>query len=198
MPQSDLDCQFFLNNGRDHYTAARLSAQAQIVPLTGTLFRLSVEMLLKAKLRRTVTLETLKKKPFGHNLSALWSAFKRDFPNLNLSRHDTTIHSLGRFEEIRYPPKRSSRGGMAVQFEWGSAPVGSQNRGLKHPRPEEYRLYVERIDDLVRDIFDLYNWRPTLYFRGPAVRDAIRVRNRHAMFFTGKRRLRRIALTSQS
>jgi hypothetical protein len=39
----------------------------------------------------------------GHSLKKLWRAFKSDFPDSGLERHDKTVSGLDKFEDIRYP-----------------------------------------------------------------------------------------------
>lgn len=72
-----------------YYVTARSSMHAQCMLVCGNLFHHTVEMLLKGGLVRKRKLSELKDK--GHNLKKLWRAFKTDFPDLNMKRHDKTI-----------------------------------------------------------------------------------------------------------
>jgi hypothetical protein len=96
---------YFMQTGSQYYTMARFAMHAQSMPVCGNLFHHAVEMLLKGGLARKRSLSDLR--DMGHKLKKLWSAFKTDFPDTSLKRHDKTISSLDKFEDIRYPnPKK--------------------------------------------------------------------------------------------
>jgi hypothetical protein len=86
-----------MENGSQYYTAARFATHAGCMPVAGNLFHHAVEFLLKGGLARKRPLSELKQ--MGHNLDVLWRAFKTDFPDASLERHDQTISSVDRFED---------------------------------------------------------------------------------------------------
>src|SRR5580704_2332833 len=61
-------------------------------------------------------------KDMGHKLKVLWRAYKADFPDPALKRHDKTISGLDKFEDIRYPDAILKHG-MGATAEW-SGPAG--------------------------------------------------------------------------
>jgi hypothetical protein len=111
------------------------------------------------------------KERLRHKLGKLWRAFKTDYPNPALARHDTTVSSLGKFEDIRYPPDHS----FAVTLQWGEPicpPQPPANTKL-------YTLVVSDIDVLVADILATTGWNTGLLFQGgnPAMLDALTFQN---------------------
>jgi hypothetical protein len=185
-PAGDNISIFFMENGSQYYTMARFAAHAQRMPVGGNLFHHAVEMLLKGGLARERPLSDLK--DMGHDLKVLWRAFKTDFPEPALGRHDKIISGLNKFEDIRYPnPSKVSA--MGVSLEW-SGPPGTIKTygGLRTPK--QFAVVVSDIDDLVADIFKAASWSPaSASFLGgpnPAALEAITRNNVHAEFLTGR------------
>jgi hypothetical protein len=107
----------------------------------------------------------------GHKLGKLWQAFKTDYRDPALVRHDTTVSSLDKFEDIRYPPDHS----FSVTLQWD---------GPIYPSPpptdtQPYILMVSDIDELVADILAKTGWNTGLFFQGPntAMLDVLTFRN---------------------
>ncbi len=148
-PAGDIIAMFFVQTGSQYYTMARFAMHAQCVPVCGNLFHHAVEMLLKGGLARKRPLSDLKDN-MGHKLKVLWREFKAEFPDATLKRHDKTISSLDKFEDIRYPNPIKVPS-MGVSAEW-SGPAGTIKTygGLK---TKQYAIVVSPIDDLVADIF---------------------------------------------
>jgi hypothetical protein len=171
---------YFMQTGSQYYTMARFAMHAQCMPVCGNLFHHAVEMLLKGGLARKRTLSDLR--DMGHKLKVLWRAFKADFPNPTLKRHDKTISDLDKFEDIRYPNPIKVPS-MGVSAQW-SGPAGTIKTygGLKTPK--QYALVVSPIDDLVADVFKFASWYPaSATFLGrtnPAALEAITRHNAHS------------------
>jgi hypothetical protein len=55
-----------------------------------------------------------------HDLKKLWRAYKAEYQKGNLERHNGTINSLNKYEEIRYPNSRL--GSIAVGLQWSGEP----------------------------------------------------------------------------
>ena len=119
-------------------------------------------MMLKARLSQKHTMKQLaSKKTFSHSLSALWTAFKAEFPAEKLDEFDLSISLLAQFEELRYPDSVMENGAaILVQWEPASPPpvLGSVSFGT--PR---YDLAVNDIDRLVARIFQVCSRNPQFF-----------------------------------
>ena len=156
----------------------RLHMHAQSMPVCGNLFHHAVEMILKGGLARKRNLSDLK--DMGHNLRALWRAYKADFPDPALERHGKTISGLDKFEAIRYPDEHA----MGVTAEW-SGPAGKVTTYGSIKTPRQYTLVVSDIDDLIADAFKISSWNPGAFMgTNPAALEAITRRNNHSEFLT--------------
>jgi hypothetical protein len=151
--------------GSDYYLAARFAMKAQRL-VQGNLFHAAVEMLLKSGLARKGHTEA-ELKGLGHSLDKLWQAFKTDYSDPALARHDTTVSSLDKFKDIRYPPDHS----FAVSLQWGEPTNPSQ-------LPANTKLYAVLVSDigaLVAEILKTVGLQAGLLFQGinPSMLDAL-------------------------
>jgi len=108
-PFAQIACQY--------YVQARFAMHAQCMPACGNLFHHAVEIFLKAGIVKAGLAQNHKLsvlKGMGHDLKNLWRAFKADFPESALERHDKTILLLNKFEAIRYPNDEH----MAATAQW--------------------------------------------------------------------------------
>jgi hypothetical protein len=142
--------------GSDYYLAARFAMKAGRL-VQGNLFHVAIEMLLKSGLAKKGRTEAQLKR-LGHSLDKLWQAFKTGYPDPALSRHDTTVSSLDKFEDIRYPPDHS----IAVTLQWD----GPTSPPPLPPNTKLYTLRVSDIDALVADILETTQWNTGLLFEG--------------------------------
>ena len=142
--------------GSDYYLTARFAMKAQRF-VSGNLFHQAVEMFLKSGLANKGHTETELKR-WGHSLDKLWQAFKTDYPDQALVRHDTTISSLDKFEDIRYPPDHS----LAITLQWDEPTYPSQLPA----NTKLYTLVVGDSDALVADILATTEWNTGLLFKG--------------------------------
>ncbi len=145
-PAGDIIASYFMERGSQYYTVGRFAMHAQCFPVCGNLLHHAVEMLLKGGLAQKRAFSDLKR--MGHKLDVLWQAFKVDFPDTTLQRHDDTISGLNKFEETRYanPDKVPSMMGVA---DWFSLPVDPIETSGELPTLKKYNLVVGEIDDLV-------------------------------------------------
>jgi hypothetical protein len=168
-----------MNSACQYYTVARFAMHAGCMPVCGNLFHHAVEMILKGGLARKRKLSDLK--DMRHKLEVLWLAYKVDFPDPTLKRHDKTISGLDKFEDIRYPDGKRSIG---VTAEW-SGPAGKVTAygGIKTPK--QYTLVVSDIDDLIVDAFKMSGLIPAAVMGAtPTALEAITRRNNHSEFLT--------------
>jgi hypothetical protein len=126
---------------------------AGLVPVYGNLLHHAVEHYLKAALAKTMSPEKLKSR--GHKLKRLWQDFRASGPGAadSLSRFDSTIRALDRFERVRYPDRPAKNGmvastmgpglGGATMLLGGSAP---RAQGKQLPK---YEVSVAEVDRLV-------------------------------------------------
>ena len=128
----------FIQNACQYYVTARFAMEAQCMLVCGTLFHHAVEMALKAGLAKTRKLSDLK--DMGHDLKKLWRAYKADFPDPKLKRHDQTISRLDKFETLRYPDT-IKKGSIGITAVWSGPPGSVTTRGM--PTPKQFQLVVD-------------------------------------------------------
>jgi hypothetical protein len=142
-------------------------------------------MLLKADLaKHGKSLDDLRR--MRHSLKKLWRAYKRNYPVVDLSRHDRTINRLDKFEDIRYPDP--SLVSIGVNIAWSGEPgeVKVYGRGMRSPK--QYTVVVSDVDDLVADIIRTSSWNPSGFVgTNSATLVSIRRHNAHADFLTDGR-----------
>ncbi len=149
-----------LRVGLQYYLAARSAALAGSMPVTGNLYHHAVEMLLKAGLSRKYSLHDLHNM-FWHDLPKIWHTFKNDFPVSSLEQFDTTITTLDKWEDIRYPEKLLKQGAR-MSFDWGDAPPPPQSP-QPGQSPPPYKVNGTEIDNLVITIFEVLPRDPSLF-----------------------------------
>jgi hypothetical protein len=173
--------EFFVTKGCEYYSVARFAVHAQRADVCGNLFHHAVEMLLKSGLAKRGKPD-LELRNMGHSLKKLWRAYKREYPDAGLERHDGTINRLDKHEEIRYP--NSGPGSIGVSVQWSGEPAKIQMLGGRKS-PKQYAIIVSEIDDLVADLFKTSSWNPGAFMgQNQAALEAIRRENNHAKFLT--------------
>ena len=179
--QNEMNAHYFARSGCEYYASARFGMHAQQSYICGNLFHHAVEMLLKAGLaKKGKSLDEMKR--MGHDLKSLWRAYKAIHGDGELERHNGTINTLNKHEDIRYPNSRL--GSIGVGLQWSGNPPEVKTFGaLKTPK--QYALVVDKIDDLVADIIKTSSWNPGGFVgHNPAALEAIRRNNEHADFLT--------------
>jgi hypothetical protein len=142
----------FFDSGTQYYIAGRYGAFAALNPVAGNLMHHAIEHLLKGELAKTKSLQELARKPFGHNLSEIWKAFKAQTSDAALARFDRVISTLHEFEELRYPDSIMVNG-MQCTFNITTAGAAMTTSSSALPQPPQYDLVLEEIDELVEAIF---------------------------------------------
>jgi hypothetical protein len=183
MPDLDPDrlAILFVQNAYQYYAVARFAMHAQCMPVCGILFHHTVEMFLKGGLvlKRPISeLEAMR-----HRLKVIWRAFKADFPEPSLERHNTAISRLDKFDVIRYPDAILEHGmGTTAQWRCPAAEVIAYG-GIKTPK--QYVVVVSDIDDLVADVLKVSSWNPGRFAgTNPVALEAITRYNDHSEFLT--------------
>jgi len=87
---------WFCDLATQYYISGRLAAKCFLVPVYGNLLHHAVEMFLKAVLVGTLSIDEMKNKKYGHDLTALWARFKEKENDTALDRFDQTIKDLSR------------------------------------------------------------------------------------------------------
>ncbi len=176
------ESMLFVQNACQYYATARFAMHAGCMPVMGILFHHTVEMLLKGGLAQKRKLSDLE--AMRHRLKKkIWPAFKEDFPDPNLSRHDATISSLDKFDAARYPDEILKHG-MGGRAEWrGPVTEVIAHSGIRTVRP--YVIAISDIDDLVAEVFKKCSWNPGAFMgHNPAALEAIKRENGHSEFLT--------------
>ena len=150
----------FFDWGIQYYVAARFCSMAKLMPVNGNLYHHAVEMLLKGQLSKKLPPEELKKR-FGHNLPALWQAFKHEVPNETIARYDVVITELHRFESIRYPDV-VFREGMGLISSWNRTPEPPAPQGIFANVPR-YSIAVTEMDEFIGELFRLCDMNLSAY-----------------------------------
>lgn len=172
----------FVQHGCQYYTAARFAMHAQCMPVLGILFHHAVEMLLKGGLLQKRALSDVEK--MGHSLKKMWRAFKEDFPEPYLKRHNGTISSLAKFDAIRYWDAAVFKHGVGMNAQW-ERPVHYVITYGKDKSPKQLVVVVSDIDDLVADALKAASWNPGVFIgTNQFAVEAITRHNKHAEFLT--------------
>lgn len=181
------DANLFVSNAFEYYAAARFAVRIQLVGVCGNITHHAVEMFLKGGLARYRTLSELR--AMGHNLKKIWRAFKTDFPDPALRRHNRTVSLVNRFEELRYP-RHDGPATIEIEIVWGTTGPGTPAASWHHPgmkRPRKYYLAIGDVDDLVAEVFRVTSWNPSFFaarLHNPAALEAITRDNKHADYLT--------------
>ncbi len=138
----------FCDLGTEYYVAARLAARAAQAPVHGNILHHAIELYLKGALVGTLSLAEMKQKPYSHDLTALWAAFKKKTNDPKLDRFDEAIKALHEFESIRYPDEIVAKG-LATSVSWVP---GDLTFGGTIKSPPEYIVSVHQIDELVLEV----------------------------------------------
>ena len=138
----------FCDLGMQYYVAGRLAARAGQAPVHGNLLHHAVEMFLKGALLDTVSVDQLRKRPYSHDLAALWDGFKSKESDATLDRFNAAIQGLHAFESIRYPDE-IVRKGMATGVAWAPDDISFEGGTLQLP---QYIVHINEIDELVVEI----------------------------------------------
>jgi len=162
---SDRVSEAFFSRATQYYVTGRFGVLAGQIPVAGNLLHHAIEMYLKGGLAKTMTLKQLK--GLSHNLANLWTTFKARFPSTSLASFDTVVSSLNTFEELRYPDSVLAKG-MAVTF--GTTRVAGTGSGIMPKPVPEYALYLEEIDALVDELFQVASVNPLFFVRGLTTR----------------------------
>jgi hypothetical protein len=150
-PHPNADYQFF-TLAIQYYIAARSSALASSMPVTGNLFHHTVEMLLKGYLAQTMPLGKLKN--MRHGLWRIWKKFRREVgkeSSEDLCRFNGLIKELDRFQGIRYPGFTAAPA-VGVAIEWSAFRSWAE---LKGKPLNMYRVNVPEIDAFISELFRL-------------------------------------------
>lgn len=143
----------YIHIGVQYYIAGRHSALCYLMPVTGNLFHHAFEMLFKAKLLSKFTPDELYKN-YGHDLRLVWPDFISMTGAKSLKSFSKTIHSLQRWEDVRYPnfPGKKSVF-MIIDMKKGdkSGPIGQTAK-----TSTQFRVNLEEIDELFKAV--ILNW----------------------------------------
>ncbi len=151
----------FLERGVQYYVSARFAAEAGLQPVSGNLYHHAIEMFLKSRLTYCgIALSDLAKKgKFSHDLTLLWTAFKKWFPTEDLSPFDRLITELNRFEDIRYPdgvltPRNPPPKGGGLTITIDRSPAGNPTAAAGD---HEFRVVRAELDKFVAKVVQLIN-----------------------------------------
>jgi len=169
---------WFCDLATQYYISGRLAAKCFLVPVYGNLLHHAVEMFLKAVLVGTLSIDEMKNKKYGHDLTALWARFKEKENDTALDRFDQTIKNLHAFDSIRYPDEiiakrllsgvgwapehATSRGFESKVLRRQVHRLQSNSRGVDVPEPTGGALdVVDRAEGKMSDT-DARLWHPWL------------------------------------
>jgi hypothetical protein len=91
----------------------------------------------------------MKRKPYSHDLTALWQKFKAKEGNPSLDSFDPTIQELRPFESIRYPDEIVAKG-MLGSIAWKPHHAVTASGSAKIP--PKYEVIIGDIDNLVIEV----------------------------------------------
>lgn len=151
----------FFGHGSQYYVAGRYAVVAALMPIAGNLLHHAIEMYLKGALSKEMSPDQLRNK-FRHRLPKLWKRVKRQIGDRSLSKFDSVIKELSKFEDIRYPDKFWQQGASITFDITKTGAAQGRASGQVVPR---YKLCLEDIDELVDAIFRFASRNPNAYLR---------------------------------
>lgn len=164
LTQQERDQQFVdrywenaIQSGLEYYVAGRFALIARFMPVSANILHHGVELLLKACLARQDSRAQVESyfRRYRHSLAKLWADMKPRVPD-DLSQYDDTIAKLDQFEDIRYPEKLLSSGGIQT-YVLSDAPKPVQAPASSMRR---FDLNLPDVDRLVALIFTHTNFNP--------------------------------------
>ena len=151
----------FMIVGAQYFATARHVALQFVMPVSGTLYHHAIEMFLKGCLIPSLSVPSLK--ALGHDLNALWAAWKATLQGSGLTRFDHVVAELDRFERIRYPDRIVDER-SAIGISLGGP--GPDLVDSMAPSAPKYKLNVKELDDLVIELFRASSTPLAPYFGG--------------------------------
>ena len=165
--------------GLQYLASGRFAAAAYLIPVAANLLHHAIEMFLKGCLVQHVGFDRLPKGRKGHDLENLWATFRQHVTDATLSRFDSLITELHKFEHIRYPENLIREGGaLSIGFPSGARSKRTYISGIKTP---EYQISVADVDALVEELFRVGNVNAEFY--------GLYLRQEHASKYFGFRNL---------
>jgi hypothetical protein len=153
-----------LSYGMQYYVAARFAAVAHLVPVAATLAHHALEALLKASAAQGLTKTQILRfrGTYGHDLVKLWDAFRAKHPAPKFRRFQGLIREINKFERIRFAEQLIGTG-VIIETMF-SRPARAPLPKMRRPGPErKFKLRVDVLDDLVREIFKAEGKNPAFY-----------------------------------
>ena len=99
----------YIDRAIDYYIFARKAVMLGVVPVGGSLFHTSVEMLLHCGLSIKYSQGELKKCFSNHELTDMWFEFKQIFTSTHISKFDVFVNHHRQWKELRYPNSGSRK-----------------------------------------------------------------------------------------
>lgn len=167
----------YLKIGFQYYVSARAASFGYLLPVAGNLYHHALEMLLKYLLIGELSPKNLKDR-FGHNLEKLWKEYKLLKQDKTISKYNSLIKKLNKFEDLRYPSNK----GYSIFIDFRKKYYSYQKQEPTR-NDEEYRINLEQIDELVSVLLKdrtSEGWIKGLVFHGSA-REVYEKENLHSL-----------------
>ena len=161
MRNKEARAEFFLLASH-YYISGRYAVICGFLPVGANLLHHAIEMYLKGTLTHWMSLDELRQ--LSHNLNAVWGQFQHVSGHKSLSRFDSTVTQLQKFERLRYPDTLL-REGMYGQFALRRGDLVTVPKANRAPGPS-YTLVLEDIDELVKVILENAKAPPAGAFPG--------------------------------
>lgn len=151
-----------VQSGTFYYIAGRYAALAHFMVVHANILHHGVEMLMKASLAKGDSASRIReyghpKRGYGHSLGKLWQEVKIRNPRSDFARHDATVATLDKFEDIRYPEDLLRDGAQIVinLHDVPPAPPGNTT-----PTVPSFELSLPAVDRLMALLFELVKYNP--------------------------------------
>lgn len=163
-----LDHQF-ISLAIQYFLLARFGSQFPFNPVSGSLYHLFFELLLKSYLiKNGFTASELASKEWGHKLSKLWEVFKEKVGDKNLKKYDLLVKNLDAWEKVRYI---SLKGKNASRIEIVKGFAGKlyldEIEELNYASQEGFTLYTGDMDELFYTFFSTLRIPPEELLKVP-------------------------------
>ena len=153
-----------IDYGLQYYVAGRFATANRFTPVCANLLHHAVELLLKACLSyddSAATIETYghSKGRYGHNIPALWAAFKKRQLDPMPREFDMIVKALHDFEDIRYPEKLVRNGATIMINPFVEESISANNQEIER----SYNLSLPPIDRLIGFLFKVSHANPDAF-----------------------------------
>lgn len=144
--------QTYVSLGVQYFLLARYGTQFPFTPVSGSLYHLGFELLLKSYLVKNgfTATELADTKKWGHKLNKLWKEFKNKVNDERLDDFDLIVKNLDAWERVRYIALKEGKHASQIAITKGHADCSYLDE-IKHidfNNQNNFLLHTDDMDEL--------------------------------------------------